>query len=104
MVDAERDENIDLTKATEIARDWIRENRVMNLFYHMFRIERASQNPNKDKWLIICSIQEDFKKRNYYVFEINLDGTIFKIGIGHLEDETIRLKEYKIHWEETEQE
>ena len=95
----ENKEDIDLTKATEIARDWIGENRVMNLFYHMFRIERASKIGYEDKWLVICSIQEDFKKRTYYIFEISFKGIILKIGIGNLEGDTIKLKEHKIEWD-----
>ena len=91
--------NIDLTKATEIAREWIKENRVMNLFYHGFRMERASKIKDKDKWLVICSTQEDFQKRTYYVFQIDFKGIILKIGIGILDGETIKVKEYKIDWD-----
>lgn len=91
--------SIDLTKATGIAREWIKENRVMNLFYHMFCVEQAKRIGYEDKWLVICSLQEDFKKRTYYVFEITFEGIILKIGIGYLDGDTIRLKEYKLKWE-----
>jgi len=89
---------IDLAKATAIVRDWIRENRVMNLYYHMFEVEQAKRIGYEDKWLIVCSLQEDFGKRKWYVFEISFEGIILKIGIGHLEGNTIKLEEHKIEW------
>ena len=97
-----------LQKATEIAREWIRENRIINLFYHMFRIEQAKQIdkestdigvPSEKIWLVVCSLQEDFNKRVYYVFIIDFNGVILKLGMGDLEKDTIKLKEYKLKWE-----
>ena len=96
------EKDIDLTKAIEIAREWIRKNRVINLHYHMFRIERASKIGFGDKWLVVCSFQEDFNKRVYYVFQISFKGVILKIGLGYLEGDTIKIKEQKIGWEDKE--
>ena len=91
-----------LTEATKISQEWLRNNRVMNLYYHMYQMERVSKvsKPNhQDCWLVVCSLQEDFDKRNYYVFEISLEGVILKVGMGNLIKKTIKLKEIKLEWD-----
>ncbi len=89
-------EDIDLSKATEISRKWLKENRGINLWQHLYLLDTVKKVD--DRWLVICSIQEDFGERTYYVFRIDLKGIILKVGSGYSEENTIKLKEYKLEW------
>ena len=54
----QRDEEVDIARAIELARTFVKEN-VGNLALHEFRIESVSQNGNQTRYIVICSIIPD---------------------------------------------
>ncbi len=68
----ERDEEIDLATATEVARDFVKDN-VGNLNYHQFRIEEIKKNGAETRYIVICSIIPDLgEEREYYLIRVNV--------------------------------
>ena len=93
-----RDEELDIAKATEIAREFIRSN-VGNLLSSQFRLENVRQNGSKTRYIIICSIIPDIgKERDYYLIKLDIKTgeLIPPLGRGKLENGEIRFKEMKV--------
>lgn len=79
----ERDEEVDIAQASEIARNWIKDN-VGSLILHQFRIESIEQNKEKTRYIVICSIIPDVgEERIYYLIKVDVvKGKIVSIGKG----------------------
>lgn len=85
---SQRDEEIDVARASEVARNWIREN-VGNLNLSQFRIENIRQNGSETRYIVICSVVPDIgAERIYYLIRIDVtNGKIVPpIGQGRKND------------------
>jgi len=94
----ERDEEIDMASATEIARDFVKEN-VGNLNLHQFRMEEIKKNGDKTKYIVICSVVEDLgEEREYYLMKVDvLNGKLVPpAGRGKKVDNELKLSEITI--------
>ncbi len=93
-----RDEEIDVARATEIARDFVRAN-VGNLNLHQFRIESVKQNGDHTIYIVTCSVIPDVgKEREYYLIRVDVKSgrLVPPIGRGKKIDGEFRLEEMDI--------
>ena len=79
--------DIDLIKASEIAKDWARKNIGSmggNLTLLQFRIESITENGDKTKFFVVFSIQPDIgQERVIYIMKVNIaTGKPEQVGIG----------------------
>lgn len=97
-MEEERDEEIDMATATEVARDFVKDN-VGNLNLHQFRIEEIKKNGNNTRYIVICSVIEDLgEEREYYLVKVDvLNGKLVPpAGRGKKVDNKLDLFEMSI--------
>ena len=90
----ERDEELDVAKATEKARDFMKKI-VPNLISSQFRLEMIKQNGKKTIYNIICSVVPDLgAERDYYLIKVDVaTGKIVQpVGRGKLKNDTIEFQ------------
>ncbi len=90
-VPEKRDEEVDLVKACEAGREWMKKF-VGNLNLNNFRIEHVQKNGALSRYIVIMSIQSDLgEEREYFVIKIDvLTGKpVGDIGKGKMVDEKI---------------
>ena len=86
---SKRDEELDVARAAEVAREFIRDN-VGNLNRHDFRLESIRKNGDDTKYIIICSVIPDLGlERDYYFIKVDvITGKIVQpTGIGKMSSE-----------------
>lgn len=97
-MEEERDEEIDMATATEVVRDFVKDN-VGNLNLHQFRIEEIKKNGNNTRYIVICSVIEDLgEEREYYLVKVDvLNGKLVPpAGRGKKVDNKLALFEMSI--------
>lgn len=97
-MEEERDEEIDMATATEVVRDFVKDN-VGNLNLHQFRIEEIKKNGNNTRYIVICSVIEDLgEEREYYLVKVDvLNGKLVPpAGRGKKVDNKLDLFEMSI--------
>ena len=104
--ESERDTEYDVAKASEVARNFIRDN-VGSLIAHDFRIEQIKQNGSKTRYIVLCSIVPDVgEDRDYYLIRVNVtDGKlVLPVGKGKRDKQTrkVSLEEFDVgdKWKE----
>lgn len=96
--DEGRDEEIDIAKATEVAREYLKDN-IGNLNLHQFRIESVRKNGDNTRYIVICSIVPDVgEDRAYYLIKVDVkNGKIVPpLGRGKKIDDKLSLEVIKI--------
>ena len=97
-IESKRDEELDVARATEIARDYLR-SIIGNLLASQFRLEEVKKNGKETRYIIICSIVPDIgEKRDYYLIRVDVETKklVPPIGKGKLEDGKVKLNEIEI--------
>ncbi|NQU98539.1 hypothetical protein HQ533_03660 [Candidatus Woesearchaeota archaeon] len=99
-VESDRDEEVDMATALDVARGWIKKNVGGNLLQLQFEVEQIKKNGNNTRYIVIISIVPDIgEERDYYHLKVNiLDGKIIlPIGKGKMQpDGSIVLREYNV--------
>lgn len=93
-----RDEELDIARATEIAREYIRSN-VGNLLASQFRLELVKKNGNETRYIVMCSIVPDIgEERDYYLIKVDIKTgkLVPPVGRGKLENGEVKFKELKV--------
>ncbi|MBI4981229.1 hypothetical protein HZC30_06790 [Candidatus Woesearchaeota archaeon] len=98
MVGETRDPELDVLKASEVARNWMKEN-IGSLNLHEFKIENISQNGTNTRHIVICSVIPDVgSEKEYYLIKVDIttNKIVLPLGKGKLKDSELILEELKI--------
>ena len=86
---SEHSKEIDVISASDIARDWMRQN-TGSLNLHDFRLESVTENGIATRYLVVSSIVPDIgQKREYYLIKVDVKTgeIILPIGKGRKNEE-----------------
>ena len=96
----EHDEELDIAKAVDVARNWIKRYVTNNLSMGQFKVESVKQNGDKTKYIVIVSIISDIgEDREYYLIKVDIttNKIVPPLGKGKLDkEEKITLKQIEI--------
>lgn len=71
-IEDSRDEELDIAKATEIMRDYMR-SIIGNLLASQFKLENIDKNGTNTRYIGICSVIPDIgKERDYYFMKVDV--------------------------------
>jgi len=96
-IEGNKDEEVDIAKAVETAREWIRQNNAGTLCLLQYRLEKVQKNGTSTRYIIIASIVPDIgEERIYHLIKVDTStgkivppvgrGKIDKQGNLHLEE------------------
>jgi len=97
-ISEEKDEELDVAKATEKARDFMKKI-IPNLISSQFRLEMVKQNGKKTTYNVICSVVPDLgAERDYYLIKVDVTtGRIVQpVGRGKLKDDAIEFQKIEV--------
>ena len=99
-IEGSRDEEIDIAKAVETAREWISQNNAGTLSLLQYRLERVQKNGTSTRYIIYASIVPDIgKERVYYLIKVDTStGKIVPpVGRGKIDEHhNLHLEEIKV--------
>ncbi len=97
-VGEQRDEELDVAKATERVREFIKKN-VGNLLSLQFRLEWIKQNGSNTRYNVLCSVVPDLgDERDYYLIKIDVvtEKVVLPVYRGKLKDGKIDMEPMEI--------